>query len=82
MLTTQKVLLQNLNIRKLVKIIFCFTAFLKRSRDKNLQDWVVPEKFHIPLTDGILGILAGGGGGVKEIPGGRKHVSPLCLEKE
>ena len=27
-----------------------------------LYDWVVPEKIHTPPTDGILEILAGGGG--------------------
>ena len=30
-----------------------------------LPKWVIPEKIHTPTTDGILEILAGGGGGSK-----------------
>ena len=35
------------------------------------RDWVVPEKIHTPLTDGILEILAGGGLKGSGNPGGR-----------
>ena len=35
------------------------------------HEWVVPEKIHTPLTDGILEILAGGGVEDSGNPGGR-----------
>ena len=38
---------------------------------KVFLEWVVPEKIHTPPTDGILGILVGGGVEDSGNPGGR-----------
>ena len=55
------------------------SGILKVEGTEKNRYWVVPEKPHTPPTDGILKILAGGGGGVKD-PGnsGRRGVK---LEK-
>jgi len=40
--------------------------------------WVVPEKIHTLTTDGILEILAGGGGGSKTLEGGVELEKVFC----
>ena len=54
-----------------MKLAELVSVFVNEDKHKHFsQNWVVPEKIHIPLTDGILEILAEGGLKTLEIQAG------------